>query len=193
MSKRAILLHGTSGSVADHWFPWLKDALQASGYDVLAPSLPGNNAPNKDRYDAYLRSLMWDYEGSLVVGYSSGATTALNLLMQDWFPRVRAVVLVGVFLNERLVKSADWYVNGQFDKLFPDNGFNVDVIKQKAGRIYIIHGDDDPYCSYDDAKEFAEKLGATFIVVPNGQHLGVASGLKELPVIIETMLKDEVL
>jgi predicted alpha/beta hydrolase family esterase len=128
----------------------------------------------------------------VLVGHSSGATTILNLLSAEWFPHVRAVVLVGAFLNEKLTKSAVWYVPGQFDHLFlPD--YDPLVIKQKADKFYFVHGDNDPYCDINDAKKLSREVGGMFITVPNGHHLGGTSGRTELPELEEVLRKDGVI
>lgn len=183
--KRAVILHGTSSHPSHNWQPWIKDQLEKSGYDVFAPELPGNDTPNKDVYDDFLRTSGWDFTDNLLIGHSSGATTVLNLLSTDWLPQVKAAVLVGTFLNERLLHDVDWYSETQFSHLFPEGGFNVDAIKQKAGHLYFVHGDQDPLCDYDDAREFCQKVGGVFVPVKNAGHF--SSPTSELPEIITTL------
>lgn len=48
-------------------------------------------------------------------------------------------------------------------------------------RATLLHGSDDPFCSYDDANDLALQLGGHFITVPSGHHLGVSSNIYELP------------
>ncbi len=189
-TKHAAIFHGTGDSPANHWLPWIKHELEQSGYEVYAPLLPENNTPNKDTYESFLRASQWSFADNVLVGHSSGATTILNLLSAEWFPSVKAVVLVGTFLNEKLTKSASWYVAGQFDNLFMPN-YDPSFIKQKVGKFYFLHGDDDPYCDIDDAKYFCDNVGGTFIVIPNGHHLGNESGRTELPE-LEEILKNNI-
>lgn len=61
--------------------------------------------------------------------------------------------------------------DGQFDQLWPPGGFNIEALRHAARRYIFVHGDDDPYCSYEDVRQFAEVLDAQFITVPNGQRL----------------------
>ncbi len=190
--KRAAFFHGTGNTLQDCWYPWILQTLKGSGYEVYAPVLPDNHAPNKDTYDQFLRESGWDFADNVLVGHSSGATTILNLLSADWFPRVQTVVLVSTFLNEKLTKVASWYTPGQFDNLFL-SGYQPEVIKAKAGAFYFVHSDDDPYCDINDAKQLCEQLGGTFIVVHGGGHLGVSSGRSELPELESVLQKDGVI
>lgn len=190
--KKAVLLHGTDGSPNDHWFPWLKKVLEENGYEVFAPELPENHTPNRDLYEKFLQESGWDFTDNLLVGHSSGTTTILYLLMSDWFPKVKASVLVGTFLNEKLTKSADWYEEGQFDNLFVQD-FDIATIKSKCPDFIFVHGDDDHACDYNNAKEFCSKLDGEFITIPNGGHLSDSSGITELPQAVKLLEKKELL
>lgn len=184
--KKAVFLHGTDGNPNDNWWSWLRRLLEENGYEIFSPILPGNHTPNKGVYENFLKNSGWDFTDNLVVGHSSGATTALNLLTSDWFPQVKAVVLLGVFLNEKLVKSASWYDAGQFDNIFkPD--YPSDKLLDKTKTYIFVHGDNDPYCDYRDAKDLANNLQATFITIPNGHHLWGTSGIKEIPKLAEAL------
>lgn len=191
--KRAVLLHGTDGKPDELWFPWLNRQFESMRYGVFAPLLPDNHTPSKQRYDAFLKESGWDFSDNIIVGHSSGATTALNLLTEEWFPNVKAVILVGTFLNERLLKQVNpgWYDERQFVDLFKDV-YDVDLLKEKCNNFYFVHGDD-PYCSLDDAMELCNKLGGKLIVIKNGGHLASSSGILELPQIIKQLKTDDLL
>ena len=184
--KKAVLLHGTDGSPNDHWFPWLKKELEKNGYDVFAPTLPENHTPNRDVYEEFLRKSGWDFSDNLLIGHSSGTTTILNLLMSYWFPKVKASVLVGTFLNEDLLNEQEWYTPGQFDGLFVQE-FDIEKLKSKCPEFIFVHGDNDHACDYDDAREFCQKLDGDFITIKNGAHLSGRSGITEIPELIEKL------
>lgn len=184
--KKAVVLHGTDGSPQDNWFPWLNTQLTAAGVETWVPLLPENHTPNRATYEVFLKNSGWNFADNLLIGHSSGATTALNLLQSNWFPTVDTVVLVGTFLNEKLTKNVDWYESGQFDNLFPET-FDAEKIKTKAKKFYFLHGTNDPYCDIEDARDFCTTIDGTFIAVPDGLHL--SSNRKELPEVIP-ILKD---
>lgn len=192
--KRVVLLHGTDGSPDELWFPWLSEQFELEGYKVYAPLLPDNQTPNKQKYESFLKESGWDFSNNIIVGHSSGATTVLNLLTEEWFPSVKAIILVGTFLNEHLLKQVnpDWYDEKQFIDLFKDS-YDIGMLKEKCQKYYFVHGDDDPYCSIDDATELCKKLGGKMIIVNNGGHLASSSGILELPQIIEQLEADDIL
>lgn len=191
-AKRAAIFHGTGDNPEKYWLPWIKRKLEQSGYEVYAPVLPDNNAPNRNTYEAFIRADGWDFTNNVLIGHSSGATTILNLLSAEWFPHVKAVILVGTFLNEKLTKTASWYVQGQFDHLFLP-GYDPSIIKEKAGAFYFVHGDNDPYCDINDAQRLSDSLGGTFITIRNGHHLGSTSNRTELPELENMLIKDGIL
>lgn len=192
MSKRALILHSTDSSPENDWLPWMRKQLEASSFEVFAPLLPNNKVPNRHTYEKFLRDSGWDFSKNVIVGHSSGATTALNLLSSDWFPDASTVILAGTFLNQRLTKDADWVQPGQFDNLFLEN-YDASAIKKRAKAFYFVHGSNDPYCDIDDARKLCKELGGTFIVIPNGHHLGSSSGLTELPKLSEQLRYDGVI
>ena len=192
--NRALFLHGTGGSPSDHWWPWLKRQFEQTDYEVWTPLLPDNERPNAETYWNFLHASGWDFTDAVLVGHSSGATSVLNLLSRPEFPRVSAAVLVGAFLNENLTKgSPDFEDARQFAALFPEEGFNWPVIKEKAQHFYFVHGDDDPYCAYGDAMAAAKELDAELLTIPNGGHLSSSSNVIELPQIVESLRRDNVL
>lgn len=192
--KRAVLLHGTDGNPDDLWFPWLRKQLENSGYQVFSPLLPDNHTPNRATYDDFLKSSGWDFNDDVVIGHSSGATTALNLLSADWFPKVRSTVLVGAFLNEHLlqVNAPEWYDQSQFTNLFSSD-YDVDLLKEKGGKFYFVHGSDDPYCDIGDARKLCGKVGGVFIEIPDGGHLSGGWGVKEIPQLTDRLKADNLL
>lgn len=193
MSKRAVILHGTSGSLTElRWQAWLKRQLEQSGYDVYFPQLPDCDAPNLKTYDRFLKNSGWDFSDNVLIGHSSGATTVLHLLQRDWFPRVRAIVLVGTFLNERLLNAASWYVPGQFDNLFVEK-FDTEKIKSKADAFYFVHGDNDPYCDYNEAKKLCDELGGQFITIRGAGHIARTANIAKLPGLAECLRADGIL
>ena len=179
--KKAVILHGTDGSPNENWFPWLKQKLESQGYEVWAPQLPDSHTPNKKVWGDFLFKSNWDFTDSIIVGHSAGGVEVLNLLMDERCPKVKLAICVGAWAEG--YPNGDEWDDGQFDNMFPSEGFDFDLIKQKAERIEFIHGDDDPYCPLDQAKYLANKLNAPIKIVPGAGHF--SDDYLELPEVWE--------
>jgi predicted alpha/beta hydrolase family esterase len=175
--KNAILLHGTDGNPEHNWFPWLKKKLEARGYKVWAPVLPGNHTPNRKIYNDFIFSQGGDLTDGIVVGHSSGAVSVLNLLMDKRCPKVNLAVMVSAWKGGVPLRYEP--DNQQFKDLFPPDGFDFKLIKEEAGKIAFLHSDNDPYCPLEQAEYLAKQLHAPLTVIHEGDHLG--SNLTELP------------
>lgn len=187
MPKNALIIHGTDGVPEDHWQPWLKTQLELSGYNVVVPQFPTPNQPNFATWSSLVKNEVADLTDGILVGHSAGTTIILRLLESDWFPAVKAAILVGTFLNERLVKNLPSYNPEQFTKLLPTNDFDIAKIKSKCRHFYFVHGDNDPYCDYNDALVLAQKLGGRMITIVGGHHLGSERNLTELPEVMTAL------
>jgi predicted alpha/beta hydrolase family esterase len=184
MIKKVVILHGTDGKPESNWFPWLKAKLEAGGYEVWVPQLPDCDKPNRQTWGDFLFGSDWDFTDNIVVGHSAGAVEVLNLLMDVRFPHIKLCVLVSAWPGG--YPEGEWE-QGQFDSLFPPEGFNIELIKQNADKLAFVHGDNDPYCPINKTKVLAEQLGVPLMVVPNAGHLSVPE-LPELWQIIEPEL-----
>lgn len=181
--KQAVILHGTDGKPESNWFMWLKGKLEAVGYEIWVPELPQNHTPNREVYGNFLFEQNWDFTDNLVIGHSSGAVEVLNLLMDERCPKVKMAVMVGAWAGGLPMGYEEG--NTQFANLFPEEGFDFELMKSKAEKIAFLHGDNDPYCPLEQTKFLAEKLDASLTVVPGGGHLGTQ--FTELAVLWETL------
>ena len=179
--KKAVILHGTDGNPEGNWFPWLKNELENRGYEVWVPLLPDNHMPNRSVYNDFLFSSGWDLNDNVVIGHSSGAVEVLNLLMDPRCPHIKAGVLVGIWES-----TADTPLDPQqFASLFPPSGFDYQLIKEKAGGLLFVHGQDDPYCPLEQAQWMAERTSSDIVIVPEGKHLGAS--FDRLPILLEAL------
>lgn len=177
--RRAVLLHGTDGAPDNNWFPWLKGKFEAEGYQVWTPQLWDAHTPNREKWDHQILGGR-DLSDTIVVGHSSGAVEVLNLLMNPRCPHIRLGVMVGAWAGGSPVPG-DGIVwdPGQFDGLFPPDGFDFAAIGANADKLAFLHGDDDPYCPLEQAQQLAKELGAPLTIKHEGHHLGAK--FTELP------------
>lgn len=172
----------------------MRTTLIRSGYEVWSPELPNNHIPNRSTYNDFLLESGWDFSDNLLVGHSSGTTAILNLLMDERCPKVKTAVMVSTFvkINPNLPEDAG-LDDEQFTQLFPEEGFDWNLIKSKCENFYFVHGDNDPLCPIAWAQEVCELVGGKFMIIPRGHHIGGDSGITELPNVIEQLQNDHVL
>lgn len=182
--KKAVILHGTGGKPESNWFPWLKKELENKGYEVWVPFLPGNETPNRQVYNDFLLGEGWDFTDNLVIGHSSGSVSVLNLLEDPRCPKIYTGVIVGSWYD---TKNSPLTETDRFAKLFPPEGFNFELIKQKTNNLLFFHGDNDNHCPLEQAQYLAKQLDSEIIIIPNGGHLFAASGFTEFPQLLNTL------
>jgi predicted alpha/beta hydrolase family esterase len=164
--RNALILHGTDGHPDKHWFQWLAEALRQRGYDVTVPALPGSDHPNLDKYWAFLRGYDFNPE-TIIVGHSSGATTALALL-HKLPPRSHVRLVVSV---------AGFYRDDGFncEALFTE-AYNWEKIREAAGKIVLVWSPDDQIVVEEQTKVLSERLGVEPTLIPGGGHFSTHYG-----------------
>ncbi|MCA9301289.1 alpha/beta hydrolase [Candidatus Saccharibacteria bacterium] len=176
--KNALILHGTSANPHANWFDWLRDELEASGYNVWVPQLPNADHPDMQTYREFIFSSDFNFnEETLIIGHSSGAVATLSLLealQQD--KKIDTAVMVGVYRPE----------NHSYSSKEP---IDVNKVKGKAKRMVFVHSDNDPYCPLEGAEYFAKTLNAELVVIPNNDHFSYELNPKhsKLPELIDIL------
>jgi uncharacterized protein len=181
MTKAAII-HGTKGSPAGNWFPWLAAELESRGIETLVPSLPTPDGQNLNSwlqaFDAQVGTLPSE---SLLIGHSVGAVFALRLLERVKNPVGTAVIVAG-FTGKLGLPEYD-----ALNSSFVFGAFNWPVIRRNSKRIICLAGDNDPYVPTEQGKEIAEGLGAKLIVIPGGGHLNAEFGYTNFPRLLDEL------
>lgn len=157
--KNALILHGTSANPQANWFGWLKSILELNNYKVWVPQLPNADRPDMKAYHDFIFGSDFEFdEQTLIIGHSSGAVATLSLL--EALPdgqKIDTAVMVGVYRPELRAFSSR-------EPIDPEK------VRSKARRLVFIHSDNDPFCPLEDAKYFADALGAELVVLPGRDH-----------------------
>ena len=120
------------------------------------------------------------------VGHSIGCQTILRYL--DSLPqntKVGGAVLVAGFLKTKPLETKE-----EVETVTPwlETPINFEKVK-RACKFTATFSDDDSYVPLENAQLFKEKLGAKTIIEKNKGHFTEADGVKELPVVLEELLK----
>lgn len=184
MNKTALIIHGAYGNPAENWFPWLREQLEALGYEVVTPPLP---TPKHQHLEMWLERVEeyrqeWGDENTIFIGHSIGAAFVLRLLMSHTGEPIRAAFLVAGFITQ--------LGDPKFDKLnasFLANSFDWERIKENCQKFFVYHSDNDPYVQLAKGEEMAKKLGVQITMVPDAGHFNAEAGYTEFDRLLQNI------
>ncbi|OHA10885.1 MAG: hypothetical protein A3H71_00030 [Candidatus Sungbacteria bacterium RIFCSPLOWO2_02_FULL_48_13b] len=158
-AKRLVLLHGKGGSPRSNFLPGLKKELEARGYEVEAPQMPGADEPDDvEQRDYVLEHCQFD-ENTTVLGHSFGGLVALRVL--ETGVKVNRVILVGApFSGKYLDGKSRPTVTAAIRR-----GFDFDKIKKNARSFTALYDTHDNVIPTSEGEAFAEKLSANLVKV----------------------------
>lgn len=175
--KTAIILHGTSGTSQDNWFPWLKKELEKKGYNVWIPDLPGADYPNTKKYNEFLlKNAPHVDKNTIMIGHSSGALAVLGFLQAlPAETKIDRTFLVGAFKDNLgwIDKKGKHILGGLFEE-----DYDWKALQKKATHI-LIHSDNDPYCPMSHASFLSIKLNGQLTLNPRQKHFSIETMGKE--------------
>jgi len=179
-----FIIHGVYAEPNANWFPWLKQGLEKSGFEVIVPKFP---TPLDQSLESWLR-VFANYENKIneetvLIGHSLGAAFILNYL-EKTSKKIKAAILVAGFFKK---------LNIQYDELnktFIDKNFDWNKIKNNCNKFFVFASDNDGYIPLEIGKELAQNLGAEFNIVTSGGHLNKKDGYDTFPLRLETIIME---
>ena len=182
-SGQVIIVHGSYGNPDGNWFPWLKLQAQSLGSKVIVPKFPTPNGQNLLAWKDVFRSTVGVIDDrTILVGHSLGVGFILNLLDDKDVTPIMATFLVAGFIGTLGLPDYD-----RVNETFVCKDFNWQLIKEKAGDIFVLNGDDDPYVPLAKGVAIADALAVPLLVIPGGGHLNAESGYIAFPELEEKM------
>lgn len=182
--KNAFIFHGSFGHPEENWIPWLKTELEQRGYEVIVPTFP---TPDGQSYDSWM-SVVEPYFGqmnkeTIFVGHSIGPAFMCCVLEKLQQPIAKSI-MASPFLG--LLGNADFDV---INETISAREFDWEKVKQNAGKLSLVHGDNDPYVPLHIAQDFAAKLSQPLEIIENGGHLNIAAGFTTFPRLLKIILE----
>ena len=188
--KKIILVHGWEGNPNNCWFPWLKKELIKNDFDAIIPKMPNSDELNIDLRVKHLKKITGDVnQETCFVGHSIGCQAIMRYL--GTLPektKIGGIVFVAGFFNLPFLKTEE---EKEIAKLRLEIPIDAGKIKMLTQNIIAIFSDNDPDVSMDDSKLFKQKLNAKIIVERNKWHFSDDASVKELPVVLNEILKME--
>ncbi len=177
VSMRIIGVHGYRSSPSLHFWPWLKQKLEAEGFEVIVPELPDPENPDRDAWtQALVASIRYLSEDDIIVGHSLGGAAALRFLeAAEARTTPKGCVLI----------STPWMINDERFRGFFLTDLDHDVLMWRASKFTVIHAQDDSIIPVAHAKRYADIFHARLVTPETGKHLSDP----EQPIILEEILK----
>ncbi|WP_202845075.1 RBBP9/YdeN family alpha/beta hydrolase [Luteimonas saliphila] len=180
---RVYIVHGYGASPSDHWFPWLRDAMERRGATVSIVELP---TPGDPQPDAWLQTLRAQVpapdQDTWFVAHSLGGIALLRYLVAaDAGARIGGFVLVSGF-NDRLP------ILPQLDG-FRDPDLDYGRLVRMAGQRVVIAADDDAIVPPPLSQDLARSLEARFVAVARGGHFLGSDGFERFPLVLDELEK----
>lgn len=178
------MVHGFQGEPNGGWRPWLMGELAQNDIWACALAMPNPNTPSKEEWVKTINDAVINPSDEIfLVGHSLGVPAILRYLETlDLNSQIGGAVLVSgpVFKKDGGNEYVTSFINTPFDFYH---------IKDVCKNFVVIHGDNDPNVSFDDATYISEQLSCDLISIPNGGHLAGYNGWFKLPEALNFLLK----
>lgn len=178
--KKVFLIHGFEGRPNGAWRGWLMAELERKGIYAGSLVMPNPNEPIlKDWIKEIARHIDTKKDQVYLVGHSLGVTAILRYLesSHSGLPLRGAVLVSGPVQKTKNKKIVN----------FLQKPFDFKKIKTNVKKVFVIHGDNDPYVPLINAEIISRELKGELIVIKNGQHLNGSSGWGTLPQCLEAL------
>lgn len=188
MAKRIFIIHGWEGSPDNCWFPWLKAELESKEFSVIIPAMPNPEAPEMKSWVNSLKNAVKEVdENTYFIGHSIGCQTILRYVEQlPTESRVGGIICVAGFFRLLHLETEE---EKEIARPWLETKIDFEKIKTHTNKIVAIFSDNDPDIDLGDKELFEKYLGARTIVEHNKSHFNDEAGIKELPVLLEELLK----
>lgn len=191
MKKRVFIVHGWEGHPAEGWFPWLKQELEACGFEVQVPALPDAAHPRIEKWVPALAAAVGvpDAE-TFFVGHSMGCQTIARYL--EGFPsgvKVGGAVFVGGYFKRLTGLEEEGEEVVAMGHHWLDAPLDLAKVRVHLPKSAALFSDDDPYVPLDNQDDFREKLGAKIIVLHARKHFSGSTGTTQLPEARDALLE----
>lgn len=168
-----FIIHGSFGSPYSNWFSWLHEFIESEGKDVYVPDFPigvgYQNYENWSKLLKYYFDLGLINENTTIIGHSIAPVFISKFIIENKI-KVKKLIFVCGFNNYFGINEEYDTVNGS---MYLDN---LEDIKKYVNEIVCFYSNNDPYVTYEAEKDFADKIGAEQILLPNAGHINSESG-----------------
>jgi predicted alpha/beta hydrolase family esterase len=183
--------HGWDGSPDEPMLQWIKDQLEAKGLEVVVPAMPEPEIPKIKAWIGKLNEITSPASDAWFVGHSVGCQAILRYLETlTGVEKFAGVILIApwMVLDKKAVEEeGDEAV--AIAKPWVETPIDFGKVRTHSNKFTAIFSDNDPYVSLSQKDFFEKELGAKVYIEHEKGHFAPDDGVKELPVVINEILK----
>ncbi len=155
---RFLFLHAYKAHSKMDFWPWLKDKVEKSGFEVFAPDLPGGEEPKLEKQAKFILDNYSFNEQTIIVTHSLGGVLAMKLLESG---KIKAGKLIMVapplntdFKDNKKRPTLDVYCDWKFD---------FKKIKKNIQNVIVLADLNDYIVPAEHTNKISQELGANLI------------------------------
>ena len=165
--KKVIIIHCWSGNSGDNWYPWIKDKLQESGYQVYIPDMPNTDSPVIEEWVRKIKDTVGVPDSdTYFIGHSIGCQAILRYL-ESINNKVGGVIFVAGWFNLSNLEDEE---SEDIAKPWIDTPIDKEKIKSVISKSTLIISDNDPYNCLEENKTKFSEIGTDIVGIPKGGH-----------------------
>ncbi|PTH32636.1 serine hydrolase family protein [Staphylococcus agnetis] len=180
---QVYIAHGYHADPYQHWFPWLKNALEIEGHDVKVIKFPNPDTP---RVEEWIRAMNEQVQhlnhDTLFVAHSLGVITTLKFLNDADISSIGGVALVSGF-KDRLPHMPEL-------DAFVDQHIDYDALKIKLNHRFCIAAKNDTIVPFSYTAKLSDVLGAKLYVQEEGGHFCQEDGFESFNFLKQKLFKN---
>ncbi len=173
MKENYFIIHGSFSSPYSNWIGWLHNFIENNGKSVYVPNFPigvgYQNYENWSKLFKFYLDLGLINEDTTIIGHSIAPVFISKFLIENKV-KVKKLIFVCGFNNYFGIDEEYDAVNGSM--YFE----NLDEVKKYTNEIICFYSNNDPYVKFEAEKDFADKLGAKHLLLPDAGHINSESG-----------------
>lgn len=159
--KKVILLHWTSWNGENFWFPYIKNSLDKSKFEVFTPNLPNSDNPEYiEQRDFVLNNFKVD-ENTILVWHSAWCPLILSILEKINIQIEKAILVA-------------WFSRPLWEEkeAILQYGYKWEKIKNNSKHFIFINSLNDPWwCNEKEGKYMFDKLWWDLIIREKEGHM----------------------
>jgi len=186
-NKKVYIIHGWGGDPKVDWYVWLENQLQDKGFEVCVLAMPNPESPDVKEWTDFISNQVGEpNDNILFIGHSVGCQAILRYLQESQTRALGVICVAGWFMLKGLDAEEEEIAELWLDISLID----FKKIRKNVGKLVAIFSDNDPYVPLvENKKVFEEELNAEIIIQKNKGHFTEEDGIRELPVVLEEVLK----